>query len=226
MEKNIKIFYHTYLINDYISVVTEQLTHIICSKLYDKCQKIYIGVVGDEISKKWITDIVKNYSKIELHYFDNGDEKDTLNLITPLGQSNDSILYIHTKGITHTNTDYICQQQWRRLLNYKNIIEWKKCLNDLNTYDCVGALYREDTWVGYHPHFSGNFWWANYDYILTLNPFYLDKNYTHHRMGAEFWIGSNINAKFKCSYNYDFQQEPSVKQFNINEYINKESTYD
>lgn len=219
MEKNIKIFYHAYLINDYVSVVTEQLTHILCSQLYNKCQKFYIGVVGGEIEKKWITDVVKKYSKIELYYFDNGDEKDTLKLITPLAQYNDLILYIHTKGITHI--DNICQQQWRRLLNYKTITQWKQCLDNLDTYDCVGALYRENTYLGYYPHFSGNFWWANYDYILSLNSVYLDKNYIHDRMGAEFWIGSNPNAKMKCLYNYDFRQEPFIKQFDVNEYINE-----
>jgi len=218
MEKNIKIFYHIYLINDYKNIVTEQLTHIFFSRLYQECQKLYMCVIGNSNEKDWIVNVIKNYSKIELYYFNDGDETDTLKLIPLLSEPNDYILYLHTKGITHINE--VPQHLWRRLISYKTINEWEKCIYELNDYDCVGPLYRENTYLGYFPHFSGGFWWSKYEHIITLDNSYLDKNYIHKRMGAEFWIGSNPNSKMKCIYNYDFHQEPFSKEFTIKDYIN------
>jgi hypothetical protein len=217
MEKNIKIFYHAYLINNYKDIITEQLTNIFYSELYKNCQEFHIGIVGGEEAKKWIINLVEKYSKIKLYFFDNGDEKNTLNLIPLLSRPNDYILYLHTKGITHI--DEIPQHLWRKLLNYKTINEWKKCIEILDNCDCVGPLYREDTYLGYFPHFSGGFWWSKYEYITTLDNSYLDENYIHKRMGAEFWIGSNPNSKMKCLYTFD--GEPSIKEYTIKDYINE-----
>jgi hypothetical protein len=214
MEKNIKIFYHVYLINNYKDIITEQLTNIFYSELYKNCQEFYIGVVGGEEEKKWITNLVEKYSKIELHFFDNGDEKDTLKLIPLKSKPNDYILYFHTKGITHTSIFF---HLWRKLIGYKTINEWKKCIKELNEFNCVGPLYREDTFLGYFPHYSGGFWWATYEHIINLNYSYLEENYIHGRMGAEFWIGSNPNAKMKCIHKFNDEST----EYTIKDYINE-----
>lgn len=217
MEKNIKIFYHVYLINNYKDIITEQLTDIFHSELYKSCQEFHIGIVGREEEKKWIINLVETYSKIELYFFDNGDEKNTLRLISLKSKPNDYIFYFHTKGITHIGDTP--QHLWRKLLNYKTINEWKKCISELDNYDCVGPLYRENTFLGYFPHFSGGFWWSKHEHIVTLDNSYLDENYTHKRMGAEFWIGSNPNSKMKCLHT--FSEEPSIKEYTIKDYINE-----
>jgi len=214
MEKDIKLFYHAYLINNYKDIITEQLTNIFNSGLYKYCQEFHIGIVGGEEEKKWIINLVGKYSKIKLHFFDNGDEKHTLRLIPLIIKPNDYVLYFHTKGITHNS---ISQNLWRRLVQYKVIYEWKKCIEILHEYDSVGPLYREDTFLGYFPHFSGNFWWSKYKHIMSLDNSYLDENYIHKRMGAEFWIGSNPNAKLKCIHT--FVAEADIKEYTINEYI-------
>jgi len=220
MEKNIKIFYHAYLINDYKELVIEQLTNVFYSGLYKKCQHLYIGVVAQEAEKSWIIDITKKYSKIKLHFFDGGDEKQTLNLIRDLIEPEDYILYFHTKGITHKETS---QNLWRKLMEYKTINEWRLRIKELDSgYDCVGPLYRENTYLGYHPHFSGGFWWTKYDHILTLQHSYLDKDYIHGRMGAEFWIGSNHNFKKKCVHKLVEGTEPFLQNYTIKDYIHEE----
>jgi len=216
MEKNIKLFYHAYLINNYKDIITEQLTNVFYSELYKNCQEFHIGIVGGEEEKKWIINLVEKYSKIELHFFDNGDEKNTLRLIPLKSKPNDYILYFHTKGITHNS---ITHNLWRRLIEYKTINEWKKCIEILNEYDCVGPLYRENTFLGYFPHFSGGYWWSKYEHIITLNNSYLSEDYLHKRMGAEFWIGSNPNSKMKCIHTFD--GEPPVKEYIIKDYINE-----
>jgi hypothetical protein len=218
MEKNIKLFYHTYLINNYKDIIAEQLTNVFYSNLYKNCQEFHIGVVGREEEKKWILNLVKEYSKIKIHFFDNGDEKDTLKLILSLTQPKDYILYFHTKGITRNSISY---SSWRRLMEYKVINEWNKCIEEIDKgYDCVGPLYREDTFLGYFPHFSGGFWWTKHEHILTLNHSYLDENYIHKRMGAEFWIGSNPNSKKKCLYTLVKGTEPN-QEYTIKDYINE-----
>ena len=127
------------------------------------------------------------------------DESDTLNFI--LQKSNDSstnrrILYLHTKGVTHShqlvkkNVD-----AWVEYLDLYNIHKWKECVDALDTNDVAGGLYESS-----HPkHFSGNFWWANTNYIKTL-PEITEKNYKLFNRG-EFWILSNTDKIYPVSEN-------------------------
>jgi hypothetical protein len=127
------------------------------------------------------------------------DESDTLNFI--LQKSNDSstnrrILYLHTKGVTHShqlvkkNVD-----AWVEYLDLYNIHKWKECVDALDTHDVAGGLYESSN----PKHFSGNFWWANTNYIKTL-PEITEKNYKLFNRG-EFWILSNTDKIYPVSEN-------------------------
>jgi hypothetical protein len=62
------------------------------------------------------------------------------------------------------------------------------------TNDVAGGLYVENP-----KHFSGNFWWANSDYIKTL-PTLDPKNIKEYNRG-EFWICSNTEKIYPVSMN-------------------------
>jgi hypothetical protein len=85
---------------------------------------------------------------------------------------------------------------------YFLVDKYKDCINKMDeTYDTVGCNYKENP---YH-HYSGNFWWANSNYIKTLN--YLNEEIPDSH-APEFWVLQNSPNKYICHSS------------NINHYLN------
>jgi hypothetical protein len=108
---------------------------------------------------------------------------------------NTKLLYLHTKGVSHLHPNMRKNiDAWVRYLDLYNIAKWEECVNALDTHDVAGGLYVEDP-----KHFSGNFWWANSDYIKTL-PRINQYNINEYNRG-EFWVCSNTNTAYPVSMN-------------------------
>jgi len=74
------------------------------------------------------------------------------------------ICYIHLKGARQPNNSKM--EDWRKMMEYFIIDKYQECVRHLNErYNIVGV-----NWISgrMNNHFSGNFWWANSDYIKTL----------------------------------------------------------
>lgn len=127
-------------------------------------------------------------------------------------QSNENahILYYHSKGMTKSD---IFISNWREVLNYYVVQNWRKCIECLDEgYDvCAMAdLYHDNNLT-----VSGNFFWANSSYVQTLSnpsnikeyasrlwePMNLDANgAVQTRLAYELWIRSN-QPKIKWIHN-------------------------
>lgn len=203
MEK-IKVFIHIATIGNYQEIVKDFFEKIVESKLIDEAEEIIFSIVGDGILE------IPENNKIKINR--NTDlsigEFYTLEKIKSFADSvndNYKILYIHTKGVTAPNNKNIID--WRNYMSFFNIIKYKEAIHFLNTYDTCGVdLVNEPT-----THYSGNFWWANTNFLKTLpkieeisNPD--SKKILTLRHNAEFWI-CMIKSKNK-----------SLFQSNINVY--------
>lgn len=97
------------------------------------------------------------------------------------------ILYLHTKGVSYTPNHVFLPgiRSWNAYLLHSLVDHHVKCLRMLKIYDTVGCNYRpfED---GNGEHYSGNFWWANADYVRDLPVAYLKDKYH-----PEFWLLQN-----------------------------------
>ena len=51
-------------------------------------------------------------------------------------------------------------------MEYFNITRFQDCIEHLCYYDVCGVNWHD--WP--YPHFSGNFWWANSEYVAGLPP--------------------------------------------------------
>lgn len=211
------IVYHAYLYGPhYMDMIGEQLRKIINARhlpdggleatLVSHCDKMYVGVI-DSMDKKpewgveWLCKFLdfsssketKAKSKMEISvYPDNKEETNTLKWIRDYSKENpgDYLLYFHTKGISVYSPG---TESWRRYMEYFVLENWKDCIARLKEgYDCCGVMWNTDTPIGMHPHFSGNFWWANTSYINTLDHKLLDSDWRYDR---EFWIGSGPGVK-------------------------------
>ena len=197
------IYFHCYCFGSYASVLYNKYKKINNSELLKNIDNFYVIVSNaQERHKDFLQQFSTLSNKIKIINLPNpvfNDESDTLNFI--LQKSNDSstnrrILYLHTKGVTHShqlvkkNVD-----AWVEYLDLYNIHKWKECVDALDTNDVAGGLYESSN----PKHFSGNFWWANTNYIKTL-PEITEKNYKLFNRG-EFWILSNTDKIYPVSEN-------------------------
>jgi hypothetical protein len=197
------IYLHCYCFGSYASILYNKYKKINSSELLKNIDNFYVIVSNvQERHKDFLQKFSTLSNKIKIIHLLNpvfNDESDTLNFI--LYKSNDSltnrrILYLHTKGVTHShplakkNVD-----AWVEYLDLYNIHKWKECVDALDTNDVAGGLYESSN----PKHFSGNFWWANTNYIKTL-PEITEKNYKLFNRG-EFWILSNTDKIYPVSEN-------------------------
>ena len=178
-----KIFIHVATLNNYKEIVDGFICLIKSSGLFDIVEDIEICINGDyqyfsPEHKVTINRVCDNYLSFEFP---------TLERIVEFCKSNNeyNILYLHTKGVS-TPTTNKCVTDWVNYMLYFLVEKHDECLKKLETHSCCGVDYTEE----YSRHYSGNFWWANSDYIKTLDyprnlPLVLSE-----RHKAEFWICS------------------------------------
>lgn len=162
-----------------IGVLNKLISNIIITNLIEHFEKIFIINIGHEINEDVFSNNkikIINYSKDVFLW-----EIPTINLIRVFCEYNNNcqILYLHTKGITHsTNTKVI---DWTDMMLYFLVTRHNYCFELLEKYDAIGCNYLLNP-----KHFSGNFWWSTSKHIkhLDIIPDNLD------RFQAEFWICS------------------------------------
>ncbi|WP_462247688.1 hypothetical protein [Ekhidna sp.] len=178
------------------------------------------------VEQKHLIDEIPEHSYIK-HYAKEGDvgyELPTLQLLWERCESlkeNTPICYVHTKGVTTPKAKN--RRLWRETLNYWNLRRWKDNLSLLKEFDTSGArafnFQVNDIAL---PHYSGNFWWANSDYIKKLESpenyienfgvSYNPDNSDPKRFGCEFWIGSG-NPRMGVVDNYPIKRLRQVTRF-------------
>ena len=182
--KPIYIYIHICVKNNWLTVLTNLITNIKDSGLYDVIDKIRCFILGtmDEIpeilnDEKII--IIKKNSNYKLY------EKFTLNnLYDDCLKEDFYILYLHTKGITKQNSQPV--KDWVEYLIHFNIYRHKEMINLLKENSCVGVNLQRG------PHYSGNFWWSKSSHIISLKR-KIGKSY----YSSEFWVTSK---KDNCKY--------------------------
>jgi len=180
------VFYHLYQYGDWQNFLAEQSQLLIDSGLVKACNLVYVGVNGNDIPKSFGKfRFIKNPEPWT-------EETPTLTALKDFcAQNSDySVLYIHTKGISQPMQS---THDWRKIMEYFCIEKWRDAVQKLQEYDAVGCLYMDQCYYGFFPHFSGNFWWANSDYINKLDHSFLNDGI---RQNREFWIGTGNGSLY------------------------------
>jgi hypothetical protein len=163
-----------------------------CENIFDK---IYINNIGLPIENIYGEKYEVTNCSGNSQLFENP----TINLINDFSKENPNcyILYLHTKGIRYSKEDGK-ENDWINYMLYFLVEEYKNCISILNSkYDTVGCDYSIDldqnVFNGYEPyppppHYSGNFWWANSNYLKNLPKLCMEKP---DRNAPEFWLFQN-----------------------------------
>ena len=190
-------FMHVYTVNNWEEIVVNQLRKIEDSLLSVWMETLYVGINGPA---KCSCSAIFQHPKIEVLYcVDQPVLEQSLTLsfmrnFASASEHNNQVLYMHTKGVTHK--DDMPQVDWRTMMEYYTITRWKDCVKELEESEVagvnwhlgeghMGATSKKCGGEEVTPHFSGNFWWANTEYLKSLPALYpLISKYQ-----CEFWIG-------------------------------------
>lgn len=189
-------FFHICAINHYYEIISEQLKLLVDSKLYDKSEAIFVGVLG-EIEK--VEALFKDYPKIKILSHSTDLKKYeflTLKLLREKSRTETFYgYYFHTKGVSYP--DNIGGDHWRDYMNYYLLTKWRDNVDKLNEgFDTCGVKYIDK---GFPAHYSGNFFWFKSEYAKNLAALY--RVNTKDRYAAEMWLCSN-NPKAACLCDY------------------------
>lgn len=237
MNRKVYGFWHIFAINHYLEIVNEQLSLLVSSGLYDKCDAIYVGVVGNSVDD--LLPIFKEYSKIKISTHKKvftEYEFPTLSVLDAKAKEQNEepffAFYFHTKGVTYPNHPHRHGgDMFRAFLNHYVIRLWQKNIDALSSgSDVSGAGWSVES--AYPAHYRGNFWWADSEYIKKLPD--IDTLDRTNRFTAEFWIGGasplpNILSSTMIDYksapilvpaeikNSDRREVPMVRPWGIDE---------
>jgi hypothetical protein len=194
----LKVFIHAWGRDEHgLSILREIIMNIIMSGLYDEVDNIHAFISG---SNQYTVEaehcIGRSGAKFSIEKYAPGDasyERLTLCNIHKYVKEDDKVLYLHTKGASHSDDD-VRIDDWRFYMSYYCIRHYKKCIELLDKYDTVGSLYRMHPW----PHWSGAYYWATGKHWLKSPkeipddyyapereyPFGTDPRPTHYEMGS------------------------------------------
>jgi hypothetical protein len=184
-------FMHVGLINHWRDIVQEQLLKLQVSGLWDRTERIFVGLVGARHEEFDFED-----EKLKVVYrsadFEEA-EYPTLKALQEFCSEQDCLVYyMHTKGNFHLSES---TRDWRHLMEHFVIQRHEDCIRSLADHDACGVnLLTEPPGRSF---FAGNFWWAKSAYIRTLPPLssLAPKGSRPDRFTTERWIGMNREAR-------------------------------
>jgi hypothetical protein len=177
----IYVYIHICCINNWIEIYQKLLSDIKESGLYDKIDKIRCVVltpsgVPDELFRDKKIELIGVFANQSLF------EQATLHPLHDHSLEDDFyVLYLHTKGVRHNNTNP-CVNDWVKALSYFNIYQHETCIKGLEENDAVGVNLSDSPCK----HYSGNFWWSKSSYLRTLQK--CDRSCYN---SPEFWVTSH-----------------------------------
>ncbi len=211
----IYVFFHIYAANHWKDIVSELMTDLRLSGLYERMIALHVTVIShnnndikyikEQIGEKGII----NYVTTEPKEF----EYPALELLHSFSKEKPSFyaLYFHTKGSSNSkktiheygpkarslNKLIRLSTSTRKFMSYWNIKRWKTAVSSLqngySTYGCNYYYICDNT-----QFYGGNFWWAKSSYIAALPSF--NENKKKSRYYAECWLLENSTAKIYNAY--------------------------
>lgn len=176
----LKLFYHIHTTGDQYGdmfFVDEQIKRLQYSELIQEAS-VHAVITGP--STQSLFQLVDRSRCIRIldHITCDQDplyEGRTLKLLWENVTEDDTVIYIHTKGISYlignrtVANNYSARHAkaingWRDIMEHYIIDQWPQRLKDMNLYQTQGCFLKNEPWR----HYMGNFWWAQGRYIRNL----------------------------------------------------------
>ncbi len=198
MNPPIRIYIHSYMVHHHLEIMENIFSVMEGCGLYEECERIYIGCLGEESELKRLQDFLLKYPKAEIAAYSNNPLEFEFFTLKILKKHCDEAkekfypMYLMTKGVSY-GKEHEMYQGGKFWLDY--MLDWivsryrnnYKALNlKFRGYDIVGVKIipaRESP--SNRTHASGSFFFANSEYIKSLRK--IETLNTKDRWEAEMW---------------------------------------
>jgi len=208
-QKEIHVYYHVCLKNDGMMIANEQLHLLSMSTLLYRATSVKIGIKYiHEYEKDKFLNIINQYNlmnNIEILYCESNYENDNQELSTALKfkeysdsldeNTNNYILYFHTKGIGHYNKPAQNPVKfWRNYMEYFLLENWKSSVHKLNEgYESCGTFKTNISVIQEFLKKSNPN--SNIEIEYNTNKFYYP--------GTFFWMNTSLIKRIPKKYFYN-----------------------
>lgn len=179
MSTPIIVFYHAVLcignppkiLPEGVRIVSEQMEGIKKCGLLDAAMEFHVGLNGGPESKTLAELLFPKKAQITFHSCACRNENRTMLMVQEWAKETifeAYIFYAHCKGASHPKGDPL-RSRWRNCMYRNVILEWRKCYQDLESYEAVGCHWMEppSTPEGQYI-FAGNYWACRASFLRTL----------------------------------------------------------
>src|SRR6267378_6495050 len=126
-------------------IVSNQMTQLVNSDLWDSASEIHVGVNGGEESVPIANHIIPAKAKITYHGLKSRAENLTIVMIEEWVKTHPGwkILYFHSKSASHPpGSDYATRVggPWREAMMQDLVVNWRQCVADLDAGHDVACM--------------------------------------------------------------------------------------
>jgi hypothetical protein len=194
-------------------IVSNQLTQMINSGLWDAASEIHVGINGGDESVPVGTAIIPSKAKVEYHGLDTFSENRTIVMLHDWAKTHPgwNVIYLHSKGATHDpNSDYGSKVSapWREAMMNDLVVNWRQCVADLNAGNDIACMVWlwEQGWDKSQHIPAGNFLWTTSDFVANLPSIFLRERIKLDGIGA-------ATARFEAEVFWGNGPRPNVRAY-------------
>jgi len=223
MTKPIAIFYHcllaigepTRVMPQAGCIVSNQMTKMQNSGLWDAAAEIHVGLNGGAESESMARNIIPGKAKITYHGLQNRNENLTVVMAHEFSKTHPgwNILYFHAKSSSHPpESDYAIKvaSPWREAMDHDLILNWRICVPELDNHDIVCSRWLWDMGWDKSQHIPcGNFLWITSDFLSKLPSMYDRARIKEDGIGA-------LSSRYESEVHWGNGAKPVVKQYRPN----------
>lgn len=166
------VYFHVMAMNHVMSVIKSEVDTLYSSGLYARADAIYVYLCfrKDQGKMRKLVRAFFGQQGTKFSIFTESAkpkiyERLTLQAIPAMVRDKDKVLYIHSKGVSHTDAEEAADRVlWVDLMLHWLVNRYQLCLDMLDKHDTVGVRYMTLP----EPHYSGNFWWSTGKHLRAL----------------------------------------------------------
>ena len=217
--KAIAIFYHGLFFLDGRHlpnagcIVSNQITQMVNSGLWDAASEIYVGINGGEESHPVGKAIIPAKAKVMYFGLQNHSENLTIVMLHEWAMTHPgwNVLYCHSKGATHApDSDYgfNVSRPWREAMMQDLVVNWRQCVADLEAgHDIACMVWLWDQGWDRSQHIpAGNFTWVTSDFVAKLPSMLLRDRIKQDGLGA-------ATSRFEAEVFWGNGPRPNVRAY-------------
>ncbi len=192
-------------------IISNQITQMINSGLWEAADEIHFGINGDDESKPAAASIIPPKAKVTFHGLESRSENLTVVMLCDWAKTHPgwNVLYLHAKSSSHPPDSEYARNvagPWREGMMSDLVINWTKCVDALDGHDIVCSHWLWNQGWDRSQHIPcGNFLWLTSDFAADLPSMYLRERIKQDGIGA-------ATSRYESEVHWCNGRRPNVKE--------------